>query len=94
MSISNSTKTLGRRSGGSKGITKKPNIESGLRKFTFWLSSLTALLSFSVAIFYLQVTRTSRTTNPEEARLATENVPDQGTVSLGQAIYALSIRRY
>ncbi|MBV8968957.1 MAG: hypothetical protein JO331_07845 [Verrucomicrobia bacterium] len=94
MSISNSAKTLGRRSGVSIGITKEPNTAAGLRKVTFWLSSLTALLSFSVAIFWLQAIRTPRTTDPEQARLATENVPEQGTVSLDQAIHALSIRRY
>jgi hypothetical protein len=92
MSISNSAKILGRRFRVSKGITKESNPAPGLRKFTFWLSSLTALLSFSAGIFYLQVTGTPRTTDLDQAGLATENVPNQGTVSLAQAIEALSIR--
>jgi hypothetical protein len=92
MSISDSAKTLGRRFGVSKGITKESNIASGLRKFTFRLSLLTALLSFSAGIFCLQVTRTPRTTDPDQMRFATENAPDQGTVSLAQAIQALGIR--
>jgi hypothetical protein len=30
--------------------------------------------------------------DPEQVRFATENVPNQGTVSLAQAIQALSVR--
>jgi hypothetical protein len=92
MSTSNSAKIWERRFGVSKGNTKEPRIASGLRKFTFWLSSLTVLLSLSAGIFCLQATRTPRTMDPEQARFATENVPNQGTVSLAQAIQALSVR--
>jgi nucleoside-diphosphate-sugar epimerase len=89
MSISNSAKTLERSFGVSKGITKESDMASGLRKFTFWLSSLTALLSFSAVIFWFQATRTPRT-DPDQVRFAAENV--KGTVSLAEAIQALAIR--
>jgi hypothetical protein len=92
MSTSNSTNIWERRFGVSKRNTKEPRIASGPRKFTFWLSSLTALLSFAAGIFCLQATRTTRTMDPEQARFAAENVPNQGTCSLAQAIQALSIR--
>jgi hypothetical protein len=92
MSIRNSANALGPRFGVCRGITKESNIASGLSKFTFWLSSLAALLSFSAGIFCLQVTRTPRTTDPDQVRLATENLPNEGTVSLAQAIQALRIR--
>jgi hypothetical protein len=92
MSISNSAKPLGRRFGVCRGITEESNTASGLGKFTFWLSSLAALLSFSAAIFCLQVTRTQRTTDPDQVGLAAEDLPNEATVSLAQAIQALRIR--
>lgn len=92
MSTSNSAKILERRFGVSKGNAKEAHLASGARQFTFWLSSLTALLSFSAGIFCLQVTGTTRAMDPDQARFATENVPNQATVSLAQAIQALSIR--
>ena len=92
MSTSNSTRILERRFRVPQENAKEPRIGSGPRKFTFWLSSLTVLLSLSAGIFCLQATRTPRTMDPEQARFATENVPNQGTVSLAQAIQALSVR--
>jgi hypothetical protein len=92
MSTANYVKTLQRRFGVSKGNAKEPRITSGSCKFIFWLSSLTGLLSFSAGIFCLQMTTTTRTMDPDQARFATEHVPNQGTVSLAQAIQALSIR--
>ena len=94
MSTSNSAKIWARRFEVSKGNAKESRIASGPRKFIFWLSSVTALLSFSAGIFCLQVTRTTRTMDPDQVRFANENVPNQGTVSLAQAIQALSIRRW
>jgi hypothetical protein len=90
MSTSNYVRIFGRGFGVSKGITKESHKASGPRKFTFWLGLLTALLSFGAGIFWLQVTRTQRTTNLDQARFAAENV--QGTVGLDEAIQAISIR--
>jgi hypothetical protein len=92
MSTAKSVKTLERRFGVSEGNAKELPITSGSRKFTFWLSSLTALLFFFAGVFCLQTSRTTRTIDPDQVRFATENVPNQGTVSLAQAIQALSIR--
>jgi hypothetical protein len=90
MSTSNSVKTLGHSFGISKVITKELRIGPKPRKFTFCLGLLTALLSFAAAIFWIQVTRTQRTTNPDPARFAAENV--QGVVGLEEAIQAISSR--
>jgi hypothetical protein len=87
MSIWNSPKILGHRFEASKGITEESNIPSSeLCKFTFWLTSLIALLSFSAGIFCLQVTRTPRTTDLDQERLT------QSAVSLTHAMQALSTR--
>jgi hypothetical protein len=92
MSTANSVKIMKRRFEVSKENAKEPRITSGPRKFTFWLSSLIVLLSFSVGIFCLQVNRKTRTMDPDQAGFASENVPNKSTVSLAQAIQALSIR--
>jgi hypothetical protein len=92
MSTSNSARILNRRLGASIGDSKVLRIAPGPRKFIFWLSLVTVLLSFSVGVFCFQVARARQTTEPDPVGLATEDVPDQATVSLAQAIQALSIR--
>jgi hypothetical protein len=92
MSTSNSAKILERGFGVSKRKAKEPRVASGPRTFTFWLSSLAVLLFFSFGIFCLQVTETTRTMDTDQARFATENVPNQSTLSLAQAIQTLGVR--
>ena len=89
MNIWNSAEILGRHFGVYKGTIKESAIAPGLRKFTFWLSLLVVLLSLSAGIFWLQA---NRTTDLDQARAATENASNQGTVSLAQAIQALTLR--
>jgi len=48
--------------------------------------------SAGLGIFYFRATGTPRATDADQMRLAAENVPSQGAISIANAIQALSIR--
>jgi hypothetical protein len=61
------------------------------RRVAYWLLSSVALLSF-VAGYCLVKFTAERTIDPAEVNLVAEDGPNQGTVTFGQAVQALSYR--
>ncbi len=61
------------------------------RRVAYWLLSSVALLSF-VAGYCLVKFTAERTIDPAKVSLVAEDVPNQGTVTFGQAVQALSCR--
>jgi hypothetical protein len=61
------------------------------RQVKYWLLSSVALLSF-LAGYRLLKFSAERTIDPAQVSLVAEGVPNQGTVTFGQAVQALSCR--
>jgi hypothetical protein len=91
MRVANSAGKLEHCFGALEGTTKEADIRPG-RQVAYCLSSLTALLFLSLGIFCFRATSTPPTTDADQVRLAAENVPTQGSISIANAIQALSIR--
>src|SRR5580692_6891804 len=70
---------------------KKATIERGLRLFAYWLMLLAAVVVFAAGMFCLVESGKMRQTESEQDRLAV-GVPARSTVTLGQALQALSVR--
>jgi len=51
-----------------------------------------ALLTFFVAGYYLVKSSAERTIDPDQVRLAAEGLANQGTVTFGEALQAVSAR--
>ena len=61
------------------------------RRVTYWLLLSVALLSF-LAGYCLVKFSAERTIDPAQVSLAAEDIPNQGTVTFGQAVQALNCR--
>jgi len=70
---------------------KRAGIELRLRLFAYWPMLLAAVVVFAAGMFCLVESGKMRQTEYEQARLA-EDVPARSTVTLGQALQALSVR--
>ena len=70
---------------------KRARIELRLRLFGYWLMLLAAVVVFAAGMFCLVESGKMRQTESEQARLA-EDVPPRSTVTLGQALQAVSVR--
>jgi hypothetical protein len=61
------------------------------RRVAYWLLSSVALLSFVAGYCLLKFTA-ERIIDPAKVTFVAEDVPNQGTVTFGQAVQALSCR--
>jgi hypothetical protein len=81
------------RSSESEGTDKKAEIEQEHFKTAFWLISLAALISLLVGVLCLFGSVKPRTAGTDQLDLATEGVPSQVEVTMGEVIQVLSVRR-
>jgi hypothetical protein len=70
---------------------KRARIELRLRLFAYWPMLLAAVVVFAVGMFCLVEAGKMRQTGSDQARLA-EDIPARSTVTLGQALQAVSVR--
>jgi hypothetical protein len=70
---------------------KRARTELRLRLFAYWPMLSAAVVVFAAGMFCLVESGKMRQTESEQARLA-EDVPARSTVTLGQALQALSVR--
>lgn len=71
---------------------KRARIELKLRLFAYWPVLLATVVVFAAGMFCLVESGKLRQKEAEQARLA-EDVPARSTVTLGQALQAISVRR-
>ena len=70
---------------------KRARIELRLRLFAYWAMMFAAVVVLAAGMFCLVEAGKMRQTESDQARLA-EDIPARSTVTLGQALQAVSVR--